>query len=226
MNNKFLFCGLLIMAVMFLGCKKETPEAPEEVEQTQSMGQVEQEVQEEPVEQQTTQTEREVVEAKQKLVKLETTMGDIVIEMNEEAAPGTVKNFLGYVESGFYDGIIFHRVIPGFMIQGGGFTLEMVRKEPGSPIKNEFKVSNDRGTIAMAKLGGNPDSATCQFFINLVNNSGNLDNQNGGFTVFGKVTEGMDIVDKIASVQTTTTMGMQNVPVEPVVIKSAKLVLK
>jgi peptidyl-prolyl cis-trans isomerase A (cyclophilin A) len=218
MNNKSWFYGLLIVAVMFFGCKKETPEAPAEEEQTQSMQQVT------PVEQQTTQTEREVVEAKKKLVKLETTMGDIVIEMNEETAPGTVKNFLDYVESGFYDGVIFHRVIPGFMIQGGGFTAEMVRKEPGAPIKNEFKESNVRGTIAMAKLGGDPDSATCQFFINLVDNGGNLDNQNGGFTVFGKVTEGMDVADKIASVKATTKMGMGNVPVEPIVIKSAKVV--
>ena len=112
------------------------------------------------------------------------------------------------------------------MIQSGGFTAEMVRKEAGAPIKNEFKESNVRGTIAMAKLGGNPDSATCQFFINLVDNGGNLDNQNGGFTVFGKVTEGMDVADKIAKVQTTTKMGMQNVPVEPVVIKAAKLILE
>ncbi len=218
MNNKSLFCGLLIVAVMFFGCKKETPEAPVEEEQSQSMEQMAL------VEQQTTQTEREVVEAKRKLVKLETTMGDIVIEMNEEAAPGTVKNFLDYVESGFYDGVIFHRVMRGFMIQTGGFTVEMVKKEPGAPIKNEFKESNLRGTIAMAKLGGDPDSATCQFFINLEDNSGNLDNQNGGFTVFGKVAEGMDVADKIASVKTTTKMGMRDVPVEPVVIKSAKVV--
>ena len=216
--NKSWFFGLLIVAALFFGCKKETPEAPTEQEQSQSIQQMA------PVEQQTTQTEREVVEAKRKLVKLETTMGEIVIEMNEEAAPGTVKNFLGYVESGFYDGVIFHRVIPGFMIQGGGFTAEMVRKEPGAPIKNEFKESNLRGTIAMAKLGGNPDSATCQFFINLVDNGGNLDKQNGGFTVFGKVTEGMDVVDKIALVKTTTKMDMGDVPVVPVVIKSAKVV--
>ena len=208
----------MIVAALFFGCDKEKPEASAQEEQTQSMQQTA------PVEQQTTQTEREVVEAKKKLVKLETTMGDIVIEMNEDAAPGTVKNFLGYVESGFYDGVIFHRVIPGFMIQGGGFTAEMVRKEPGPPIKNEFKESNLRGTIAMAKLGGNPNSATCQFFINLMDNSRNLDNQNGGFTVFGKVTEGMDVVDKIAKVNTTTKMGMGDVPVEPVVITSAKVV--
>jgi peptidyl-prolyl cis-trans isomerase A (cyclophilin A) len=218
MNNKSLFCGLLIVAVMFLGCKKEAPEAPAEEEQTQSMQPMT------PVEQQATQTERNVVEAKKKSVKLETNMGDIVIEMNEDAAPGTVKNFLDYVESGFYDGVIFHRVIPGFMIQAGGFTAEMVRKEPGAPIKNEFKESNVRGTIAMAKLPGNPDSATCQFFINLVDNGVDLDDQNGGFTVFGKVTEGMDVADKIASVQTTTKMGMGDVPIEPVVIKSAKVV--
>ena len=218
MNNKSLFCGLLIVAVMFFGCKKEAPQAPAEEEQTQSMQPMT------PVEQQATQTERNVVEAKKKLVKLETTMGDIVIEMNEDAAPGTVKNFLQYVRSGFYDGTIFHRIIPGFMIQGGGFTAEMVRKEPGAPVKNEYKESNVRGTIAMAKLGGDPDSATCQFFINLEDNGANLDNQNGGFTVFGKVIEGMDVVDKIAKVQTTTKMGMRDVPAEPVVIKSAKVV--
>lgn len=218
MNNKSWFCGLLIIAALFFGCDKETPEAPAEDEQSQSMQQMV------PVEQEETQMERNMVEAERKLVKLETTMGDIVIEMNEAAAPGTVKNFLDYVESGFYDGVIFHRVIPGFMIQGGGFTAEMVEKTKGAPIKNEFKESNVRGTIAMAKLGGNPDSATCQFFINLRDNSSNLDNQNGGFTVFGKVTEGMAVVDAIASVNTTTKMGMGDVPVEPVVIESAKLV--
>ena len=216
--NKSWFCGLMIVAALFFGCDKEKPETPAQEEQTQSMQQTA------PVEQQATQTEREVVEAKKKLVKLETTMGDIVIEMNEDAAPGTVKNFLQYVRSGFYDGTIFHRIIPGFMIQGGGFTAEMVRKEPGAPVKNEYKESNVRGTIAMAKLGGDPDSATCQFFINLEDNGANLDNQNGGFTVFGKVVEGMDVVDKIAKVQTTTKMGMRDVPAEPVVIKSAKVV--
>ena len=158
------------------------------------------------------------------MVKLETSMGNIVIELNEQAAPVTVKNFLEYVEEGFYDGTIFHRVMPGFMIQGGGFTAEMEQKQPRAPIKNEFKLSNVRGTIAMAKLGSDPDSATCQFFISLTDNSRNLDNQNGGFTVFGKVVEGMDVVDAIASVVTTTRMGMDDVPIEPVVIKSAEAV--
>ena len=158
------------------------------------------------------------------MVKLETSMGNIVIELNDEAAPITVKNFLEYVESGFYNGIIFHRVIPNFMIQAGGFTVEMERKQPRAPIKNEFKLSNVRGTIAMAKSGGDPDSATCQFFISLTDNRRNLDNQNGGFTVFGKVVEGMDVVDAIASVVTTTRMGYNDVPVNPVVIKSARVV--
>ncbi len=164
------------------------------------------------------------MEVGRNLVKLETTMGDIVIELNEQVAPVTVKNFLEYVGQGFYDGIIFHRVIPGFMIQGGGFTAEMGRKQPHAPIQNEFHLSNLRGTIAMAKLGGNPNSATCQFFISLGDNSRNLDTQNGGFTVFGKVVEGMDVVDAIALVKTTTKMGMDDVPAEPVVIKSARVV--
>lgn len=172
------------------------------------------------------------VDTSSKRVKLETTMGDIIIELNDEAAPITVGNFLRYVGEGFYDGIIFHRVIPGFMIQTGGFGTDMVKKPTHPPIVNEFKLSNLRATVAMAKLGGNPDSATSQFFINLGDNSPNLDNQNGGFTVFAKVVEGMDVVDSIATVRTTTKTGtmegrkirMPNVPVQPVVIKSARVV--
>jgi len=159
-------------------------------------------------------------------------MGDIVIELNEEAAPVTVENFLRYVEEDFYDGTIFHRVIPKFMIQGGGVTADMKDKETHPSIVNEFRLSNLRGTVAMAKLGGNPNSATSQFFINLVDNSRNLDRANGGFTVFAKVIEGMDVVDSIAAVKTTRKTGtikgrrlpMSDVPVEPVVIKSAKVV--
>ena len=161
------------------------------------------------------------------MVKLETSMGNIVIELNEQAAPVTVKNFLGYVEEGFFDGTIFHRVIPGFMIQGGGFTTEMEQKETRGPIINEAAngLKNERGTIAMARQN-DPDSATCQFFINHRDN-GPLDyveNIRPGYTVFGKVTEGMDIVDAIASVVTTTRMGYNDVPVEPVVIQSARAV--
>ncbi len=161
------------------------------------------------------------------MVKLETSMGNIVIELNEQAAPVTVKNFLGYVEEGFFDGTIFHRVIPGFMIQGGGFTTEMEQKETREPIINEAAngLKNDRGTIAMARTN-DPDSATCQFFINHRDNGAlnYVENGNPGYTVFGKVSEGMDVVDAIASVVTTTRKGYNDVPVEPVVIKSARVV--
>ncbi len=161
------------------------------------------------------------------MVKLETSMGNIVIELNEQAAPVTVKNFLGYVEEGFYDGTIFHRVIPGFMIQGGGFTTEMEQKETREPIINEAKngLKNERGTIAMARQN-DPDSATSQFFINHRDNGplNYVENGNPGYAVFGKIIEGMDVVDAIASVNTTTRRGMDDVPIEPVVIKSAEAV--
>ena len=155
------------------------------------------------------------------LVMLRTTMGNIVIEMQPQAAPYTVNNFLRYVTSGFYNGLIFHRVMSGFMIQGGGLNAQMQEKITNPPVRNEFNISNTRGTVAMAKLGGDPDSATSQFFINVADNSRNLDNQNGGFTVFGVVVEGMDIVDKIAKVRTTRRNQMSDVPVEPIIITSA-----
>ena len=162
-----------------------------------------------------------------KMVKLETSMGDIVIELDEAAAPVTVKNFLTYVEEGFYDGTIFHRVIPDFMIQGGGFTAEMAQEETHAPIVNEASngLKNDRGTIAMARTP-DPDSATAQFFINHKNNDSlnYIENRNPGYAVFGRTVEGMDVVDAIAAVKTTVRMGMPNVPVEPVVIKSAKVI--
>jgi len=162
-----------------------------------------------------------------KMVKLETTMGDIVIELDEKAAPVTVKNFLTYAEEGFFDGTIFHRVIPNFMIQGGGFTPDMVQKKTHPPIINEANngLKNNRGTIAMARTN-NPDSATSQFFINHKDNS-NLNYVNAGnpgYAVFGKVIEGMETVDKIAAVKTTQKGPRANVPVEPVAIKSAKVV--
>jgi len=166
------------------------------------------------------------------MVKLETSMGNIVIELNEQAAPVTVKNLLGYVEEGFYDGTIFHRVIPGFMIQGGGFTAEMVEKQTRAPIINEADngLKNERGTIAMARTN-DPNSATCQFFINHRDNGplNYVENVKPGYAVFGKVIEGMDVVDSIASVVTTTRknkkgIDMGDIPVEPVVIKSARVV--
>jgi cyclophilin family peptidyl-prolyl cis-trans isomerase len=164
-----------------------------------------------------------------KKVKMETSMGDIVIELNEEAAPITVKNFLQYVQEGFYNGMIFHRVrrTNPAMVQGGGFTVEMVQKETHAPIVNEASngLKNDRGTIAMARTS-NPDSATAQFFINHKNNDylNYVESRSPGYAVFGKVIEGMETVDKIAVVRTTIRIGMRDVPVEPVVIKSATVV--
>jgi len=161
------------------------------------------------------------------MVKLQTTMGDIVIELNEEAAPVTVRNFLDYVEDGFFNGKIFHRVIPNFMIQGGGFTAEMTQDKTCDPIANEANngLKNERGTIAMARTS-NPDSATAQFFINHTDNDflNYAGGANPGYAVFGKTVEGMDVVDAIAAVETATRNGMDDVPVEPVVIKSATIV--
>jgi cyclophilin family peptidyl-prolyl cis-trans isomerase len=163
-----------------------------------------------------------------KMVKLETSKGVIIIEVNETAAPVTAANFLQYVKDGFYDGTIFHRVIPNFMIQGGGFTSDMKQKPTRPPIVNEGKngLKNKRGAIAMARTN-DPNSATGQFFINLVDNA-NLDYsaRNPGYAVFGQVVEGMDVVDAIAKVKTGIKDMYQDVPVEPVIIKSAKIVSK
>ncbi|MCB9852884.1 MAG: peptidylprolyl isomerase [Phycisphaerales bacterium] len=136
------------------------------------------------------------------LVRLTTSLGDVVVQMVDDA-PITTENFLQYVEDGFYDGTIFHRVVPDFVVQGGGFLPGMIMQSGvRESIKNEFSAgrSNVRGTVAMAKLGGDPDSATSQFFFNLADNSSNLDNQNGGFTVFANVIEGLDVVDAISMV--------------------------
>ena len=167
-------------------------------------------------------------EARAQSVLIETTQGNITVTLNGMAAPITVKNFLEYVKSGFFTGTIFHRVIKGFMIQGGGLTADMNKKETRAPIKLESGngLKNLRGTIAMARTGA-PDSATAQFFINHKDN-GMLDAKRGagvdGYAVFGKVTQGMDVVDKIANTATKTAAGRQNVPVEPIVIKSVKLI--
>ncbi|MDR3221999.1 MAG: peptidyl-prolyl cis-trans isomerase [Candidatus Accumulibacter sp.] len=158
-------------------------------------------------------------------VEMRTSLGRVVIELNAEKAPVTVDNFLKYVEKGHYDGVIFHRVIDGFMIQGGGFTPSMTEKQTGQPIRNEAKngLKNLRGTIAMARRQ-DPHSATAQFFINHKDNAG-LDypaHDGWGYTVFGKVTEGIEVVDKIAKTPTGNRGGHQNVPLEPVVIESVK----
>lgn len=161
-------------------------------------------------------------------VAIETSMGTIKVELDAEKAPVTVKNFLDYVDAKHYDGLVFHRVIPTFMIQGGGMEPGMKEKKTRAPIKNEAGngLSNTRGTLAMARTS-DPDSATSQFFINVADNTF-LDRKEArdgvGYAVFGRVTEGMDVVDKIKAVKTATKGGHQNVPVEDVVIKSIKRV--
>jgi len=161
-------------------------------------------------------------------VLLATSLGDITIQLEPEKAPKTVANFLDYVKSGHYDGTIFHRVIGGFMIQGGGFTPDMAQKPTRAPIPLESRngLKNERGTVAMARTSV-PDSATAQFFINVVDNA-MLDQPNArdgqGYAVFGKVVAGMDVVDRIRAVETTSVGGHQNVPAKPVLIRSATLV--
>ena len=154
-----------------------------------------------------------------KQVTIETSMGNIVVELDSANAPVTVNNFLKYVDSGHYDGTIFHRVIPGFMIQGGGFTATSEKKDTLQPIKLEHPFGNKRGTIAMARTN-DPNSATSQFFINLAdNNFLDKNPKSDGYAVFGKVISGMDVVDKIAKVQTGDREMNQNWPVDDVVIR-------
>lgn len=160
------------------------------------------------------------------MVIFSTSHGDITIELFPNEAPITVENFLKYVDDGFFDGTIFHRVIPGFMLQGGGFTADMAQKETREQIKNEADngLKNERGTLSMARTAV-VDSATSQFFLNLVNNDF-LDHgsRDFGYAVFAKVVEGMEVADEIAKVKTGNQGGHQNVPVEPVTINSARRV--
>ena len=162
-------------------------------------------------------------------VKLTTSQGIIMVELDNTAAPKTVDNFLAYVKDGFYDGVIFHRVIAGFMIQGGGFDADMQRKSPRPPIPNEADngLSNRTGTIAMARTA-DPHSASAQFFINVKDNAflnhRGKTSQGWGYCVFGKVVEGMKVVRAIENVPTTSRSGMRDVPKIPVVIKQATVV--
>ena len=163
------------------------------------------------------------------LVELETSMGNITIELNEEKAPKTVENFLNYVNSGHYEGTIFHRIIDGFMIQGGGMDAQMNEKKTNAPVENEADngLKNDQGTIAMARTQ-DPHSATSQFFINVkdndfLNHSGK-NMQGWGYTVFGKVTSGMDVIEKMRGVPTGRFGMHADVPKEPVVINSATII--
>jgi peptidyl-prolyl cis-trans isomerase B (cyclophilin B) len=160
------------------------------------------------------------------MITLKTSMGDIVIELNHGAAPKTSENFEQYVRDGHYDGTIFHRVINNFMIQGGGFMPDMMQKATRDPIENEANngLSNELGSIAMARTMA-PHSASAQFFINVSNNKFlDYPGQDGwGYCVFGKVVEGMDVVNKIKDVETTNRAGHSDVPAEPVVIESATI---
>ncbi|MBL9132994.1 MAG: peptidyl-prolyl cis-trans isomerase [Verrucomicrobiaceae bacterium] len=157
---------------------------------------------------------------------METSKGTIELELDAAKAPKTVENFVSYVKKGHYDGLIFHRVIPDFMIQGGGFSADMVQKETAPPIENEAKngLKNVKGSIAMARTP-NPHSASSQFFINLKDNSFlDYPGQDGwGYCVFGKVTKGQEVVDAVAKVETTRKGGHGDVPVEAVTIKTAKV---
>ena len=158
------------------------------------------------------------------MIRFETTLGSFDVELDDEAAPLSAANFLAYVEDGFFDGTLFHRVIPGFMIQGGGMTADMKQKPTRAPIENEAKngLKNKRGTLSMARTN-DIHSATSQFFVNLVDNAF-LDHSPGnyGYAVFGRVTAGMETVDKIAQVKTGRSRGHGDVPLEDVVVISAR----
>ncbi len=159
------------------------------------------------------------------MIRFETSLGSFDVELDEKAAPLSAANFLAYAEAGFFDGTLFHRVIPGFMIQGGGMTAGLAQKKTREPIQNEAKngLKNKRGTLSMARTN-DIHSATSQFFVNLVDNAF-LDHSPGNYcyAVFGRVTAGMDTVDKIAQVKTGRSMGHSDVPLEDVVVISARL---
>src|SRR5471032_1607035 len=161
--------------------------------------------------------------AKPTHVVLDTSFGKIELELEDQKAPISTKNFLAYVDSGFYNNTIFHRVIPGFMVQGGGFTAQMAQKPTQAPIKNEASngLHNVRGSLSMARTS-DPNSATSQFFINVKDNDFLDPGRDAGYAVFAKVVKGMEVVDIIVNSPTTTKQGMSDVPSDPVYIKSAK----
>ena len=160
------------------------------------------------------------------MIRFETTLGDFTIEFYEKEAPESVANFKRYIDDGFFDGTIFHRIVPGFVIQGGGFTEDMSQKRTKPPVKNEADngLKNSRGTLSMARTS-DINSATSQFFVNLKDNDF-LDNSRGnfGYAVFARVTQGMDVVDKIAAVETSRKRGFDDVPVDAVIMKSVRQV--
>ena len=226
--NILILILLLVMAVLIcgLGCSQkdqpenqpDTPEPPLSTDPTPYTDPVQKNLQ--PADPQ---------------VKIQTTMGDIIVELNPAAAPITVKNFLRYVDEGFYEENLFHRVINNFMIQGGGYTLDLKAKSPREPIVNESNngLSNVRGTIAMGRDQNKPDSATVVFFINQGENNQYLDHGHSesldgyGYTVFGRVIEGMNVVDKIAAVRVVKRDAtFTHLPIEPVVIEKVILISK
>src|SRR6202023_2826379 len=158
------------------------------------------------------------------MIRFETSHGGFTVELYDEDAPQTVANFLRYVDEGFFDGTIFHRIVPGFVIQGGGFTEDMTQKRTKPPVKNEADngLKNSRGTLSMARTN-DINSATSQFFVNLKDNDF-LDHSRGnfGYAVFARVTEGMDVVDKIAAVETGRKRGFEDVPLEAVIMKTVR----
>ncbi len=208
--------SLILMAflVLLVGCDVKTEKTPVA----------------EPAATTTTQSQTSGVKKSMTNVKMETSAGTIMIEMDAEKAPLTVANIEAYIKDGFYDGLIFHRVIPNFMIQGGGFNANMTEKgDKRPPIKNEANngLKNDRGTLAMARTN-DPHSASSQFFINLKDNDFlNHTSESGsgwGYAVFGKVTEGLDVMDTIAAVKTGQNGMHGDVPLEPVMINSVTIV--
>ncbi|MFI4954522.1 MAG: peptidylprolyl isomerase [Gammaproteobacteria bacterium] len=204
--------GISICALMLVGCENKQEQKPAETTSPAA---------------EATQTENTSVE--NSYVKINTNQGSFVIELNGQKAPITVKNFMNYVNEGFYSQTLFHRVIPGFMIQGGGFTTDFEQKPTQPPIKNEADngLKNLRGTVAMARTM-DPNSASAQFFINLADNDF-LDYrsptpQGWGYAVFGKVVEGMDVIDTISKEKTGSRSGHEDVPVNNVVIESIEVV--
>jgi cyclophilin family peptidyl-prolyl cis-trans isomerase len=162
------------------------------------------------------------------MIRFETTLGEFTVELFEKEAPVTVANFLKYIDEGFFDGTIFHRIVPGFVIQGGGFTEDMSQKRTNPTIKNEADngLRNERGTLSMARTN-DINSATSQFFVNL-NDNGALDHKRGnfGYAVFGTVTEGMEVIDQIAAVETGRRKGHDDVPLEAVIMTSVRRLSK
>jgi peptidyl-prolyl cis-trans isomerase A (cyclophilin A) len=162
------------------------------------------------------------------MIRFETTLGDFTVELFEKEAPVSAANFLKYIDDGFFDGTIFHRIVPGFVIQGGGFTEDMSQKRTHPPIKNEADngLKNERGSLSMARTN-DINSATSQFFVNLKDNDF-LDHKRGnfGYAVFGRVTEGMEVIDKIAAVETGRRRGHEDVPLEAVIMKSVRRLAK